>query len=337
MKKTFPININGRVFYIDEDAYELLKTYIEQLHKSFPGEEGKEIIADIETRISEIFSEKAGDGNSVIVLADVSAVIAQMGQPDEILNEQAETADASEPSAGPTPPPFPSTKTVKKLYRSENDKVLGGVLGGLGVYLNWNANIMRLFIVMLALTGIGSVLAIIYLVAWMIIPLALSERQKLEMTGTPVTVETVGQSFLGTAHQNEISHNELNFTNVMSILGKIILGLLGILGICIGFAMIAILIQAISGAILYIGWDNYNILRYLGGSDGTNNPIMTAVAFICLALSVTIPCIAVAWVGCCTLFKSKPASRTTIVSALILEVVLIITTIVLFNLAHIRF
>lgn len=52
MKKTFPVNINGKVFYIDEDAYELLSNYLTQLRAAFCGTEGDEIVTDIESRIS---------------------------------------------------------------------------------------------------------------------------------------------------------------------------------------------------------------------------------------------------------------------------------------------
>lgn len=55
MKRTFPVNINGKVFYIDEDAYELLQNYLDQLRATFPGSEGDEIVSDIESRISELF------------------------------------------------------------------------------------------------------------------------------------------------------------------------------------------------------------------------------------------------------------------------------------------
>lgn len=61
MKKAFPANINGTVFYIDEDAYDLLNTYINQLHTAFPGQEGQEIIGDIEGRIAELFAELTAD------------------------------------------------------------------------------------------------------------------------------------------------------------------------------------------------------------------------------------------------------------------------------------
>ena len=59
MKKTFTINISGSVFHIEEDAYEMLQKYLISLNNHFGGsDEGKEIIADIEARIAEIFIQK---------------------------------------------------------------------------------------------------------------------------------------------------------------------------------------------------------------------------------------------------------------------------------------
>lgn len=56
----------------------------------------------------------------------------------------------------------------KRLTRSETDKMLGGVAGGLAQYLNIDATLVRLGIVVISLfTGVG-VLA--YLIAWMVIP-----------------------------------------------------------------------------------------------------------------------------------------------------------------------
>ena len=75
MKKTFPVNINGKVFYIDEDAYELLLNYLDQLQSAFPDSEGKEIVTDIESRISELFDERISAGANAIVYADVNNVI----------------------------------------------------------------------------------------------------------------------------------------------------------------------------------------------------------------------------------------------------------------------
>ena len=55
MKKNITINLCGRLFQIDEDAYELLQQYINSLRSSFGKQEGgDEIVDDIETRIAEL-------------------------------------------------------------------------------------------------------------------------------------------------------------------------------------------------------------------------------------------------------------------------------------------
>lgn len=56
----------------------------------------------------------------------------------------------------------------KKLTRSNNDKMVGGVAAGLADYLNIDPVIVRLIFVLLTLKGgIGPVL---YLVLWLIMP-----------------------------------------------------------------------------------------------------------------------------------------------------------------------
>ena len=83
MKKTFPVNINGKIFYIDEDAYKLLQDYLSQLRATFPGQEGSEIVSDIECRISELFDERILSGANVIVLEDVNNVIEEGATKDQ--------------------------------------------------------------------------------------------------------------------------------------------------------------------------------------------------------------------------------------------------------------
>ena len=78
MKKTFTINMSGTVFHIDEDAYEVLKKYMVDIKEHFcNSEDGKEIVSDIEYRLSELFTEK--DEDSVITLEKVGNVVEIMG------------------------------------------------------------------------------------------------------------------------------------------------------------------------------------------------------------------------------------------------------------------
>ena len=59
MKKTLTINLNGTVFHIDEDAYEALSHYLDELTRQLAAEDGsQEILEDIEARICELFAER---------------------------------------------------------------------------------------------------------------------------------------------------------------------------------------------------------------------------------------------------------------------------------------
>ena len=57
---------------------------------------------------------------------------------------------------------------VNKLYRSETDKMIAGICGGLGEYFQIDSTLIRLLwigLVLIAGTGI-----LLYLIAWAIIP-----------------------------------------------------------------------------------------------------------------------------------------------------------------------
>lgn len=59
--------------------------------------------------------------------------------------------------------------SMKRLYRSNRDKVFTGICGGLGEYLNIDATLVRLLVVVGAFVSLGTVL-LIYLIAIFIIP-----------------------------------------------------------------------------------------------------------------------------------------------------------------------
>ena len=75
MKKNITINLCGRLFQIDEDAYELLQNYIESLRASFGKQEGGEEIADdIEARVAELFDELKANGTEAITIEHVKDI-----------------------------------------------------------------------------------------------------------------------------------------------------------------------------------------------------------------------------------------------------------------------
>lgn len=56
----------------------------------------------------------------------------------------------------------------KKLYRSESDRILGGVAAGLGQYFGVDPNIVRLIFILATVFGGGGV--IVYLILWLVFP-----------------------------------------------------------------------------------------------------------------------------------------------------------------------
>ena len=59
-------------------------------------------------------------------------------------------------------------ETTERLYRSTNNKVIGGVAGGLADYFDIDVVLARVVFVLLALFGGGGVL--IYIVMWIVVP-----------------------------------------------------------------------------------------------------------------------------------------------------------------------
>ncbi|MBX3057926.1 MAG: PspC domain-containing protein [Anaerolineae bacterium] len=59
-------------------------------------------------------------------------------------------------------------KETKKLYRSQSDRWLGGVCGGLGVYVGIDPTIIRILFVLLVIFGGGG--GLLYILLWIFIP-----------------------------------------------------------------------------------------------------------------------------------------------------------------------
>lgn len=59
-------------------------------------------------------------------------------------------------------------KSFKKLYRSETNRVLAGVAGGIGEYFTIDPTLIRLLFVLLTIFGGGGIL--LYIILWILIP-----------------------------------------------------------------------------------------------------------------------------------------------------------------------
>ncbi|HEY0652301.1 MAG TPA: DUF2807 domain-containing protein [Chryseosolibacter sp.] len=182
MKKNISINISGIIFHIEEDGYETLKKYLDSINKYFSTfEDSSEILADIESRIAEIFLSKLNEEKQIITLEDVNSLIATMGSVSDFkAAEDQETEPAPTPESN-TSESFASgeqntgsantSKTFvppKRLFRDQKRKILGGVSSGLGNYFSIDPLWIRLlFALMFFAYGIS---LLVYIVMWIAVP-----------------------------------------------------------------------------------------------------------------------------------------------------------------------
>ena len=334
MKKAFPSNINGRIFYIDEDAYTLLNSYLASLKATFPGDEGREVVEDIETRIAEHFDERlsASRGSEVITIDDVNNIITIMGRPEQLGDDSA-MADADGPMKSPTPPPY--HRAGKKLFRNSRNKVFGGVISGLSCYLGWDVTVMRILAVVIALFTYFWPCVLIYLIAWIVIPEARTPRQILEMQGEPVNLESVGQTVIDTATppQTGAISTDNGFGAMANSLAQMIgVFIMGGIGLVAGIAAVTTIILGLvilAGIICYATGAGFGLLDALEIS--MESPYLESWGMFCVMFAVALPMVGLAWAGCCVVFKAPSAPTPIIVSGVVLEILLIVAGSVLLN------
>lgn len=242
MKKTIPTSIASTLFYVEEDTYQKLDTYLSEIRKYFSSYEDKdEIIADIESRIREQFMQFSTEDNTdrIITEKHVDRLIKTMGWPKEFGG-----FDAEEPTSHAN---LSSThKTRKRLYRDKDHAVIGGVGSGIAAYFGIDPVIVRIIFVLVTLSGgIGIP---VYIVLWFAIPAAETATEKLEMQGEPVNLNEVKKiveekmSDIGTKEQ--VKHNAKHFfedvRNLIIKLFKTIFRIFGkIIGVCIKVGSVA--------------------------------------------------------------------------------------------------
>lgn len=355
MKKTFQVNINNKIFHIDEDAYELLQSYLSQLRSTFPGEDGREIVEDIETRISEHFDKRILTGVSVIVLEDVNNVIGIVGRPEEIVEDSdfvpSEAGAAAESSASgesAVPPPFighgsqesgaatgPGQQETarKKYFRDVRHKVFGGVLAGLAQYFGWDVTILRILVVA-GTVALGKFelfwpMVFIYLVCWMIFPAARTPRDILEMKGEPVTLDNIGQTVIDSSvpPSAPVPHDDGNsfvrfINNFFLIAARILLVFFGAVGGIVAVTMLILSLVCVVGiCCLYFG----NMPDVLNMFDiHTGSPYLMGWGLVFLFLAIMVPALCLAWAGIVTLFKAPKISTQSGIAILIIEIILIV-------------
>ena len=187
MNKTVSIHIQGFAFILEEQAYEVLRKYLNDLSAILQNEEGKdEILQDIELRIVELLQEKVS-GQQVVQLEVIQEIIQLLGSPEAFGDE--ETSTTEQTSAESTEPMV----AHKRFFRDPENPILGGVAGGVAAYFNIDVVFVRIFFVLFTM-AFGSGIPI-YIILWIVTPRAVTASEKLQMRGRAVNVESIKTEF----------------------------------------------------------------------------------------------------------------------------------------------
>ncbi len=212
MKKNITVNLFGTLYNIDEDAYQLLESYLASMKRYFEQKDGNEEIAnDIEHRVAELLWEKKEQGMDAVNIDIIKEIIGTIGNAEEIAGvDGEEKTDANAPGndAQRTEEEegwdaeratlWEKTRhhfRNRRLYRDPDDMLLGGVCSGLANYFGFGDPVLWRIIILLLflLQGVG---LISYLILWLIVPLARTPEDKLRMKGIRPNPDTINRQIL---------------------------------------------------------------------------------------------------------------------------------------------
>jgi phage shock protein PspC (stress-responsive transcriptional regulator) len=329
MKKSIKISLGGISFHIEDDAYEALESYIFSLKRHLKDTpEAQEIVNDIEERAAELFTEML-DGKENITIDMVKSMMATLGSPEQITNE--EVNDNEEPTNS-------TRETKRRLYRDGDNAIIAGVCSGLGEYFKIDPLVLRIIMfVLIFANGLG---LIIYLVIWIAVPRAETVRQRMEMRGEEINFSNLEKNV-----KNEFEEVKKNmekhrisgfFESIFSAVGSIFIaigrllgGVAKVLAVIIAVVFISIGLVGLLGTIssFFLGAFITNLIPAYSGF--TINGLLSTTIDLASTLWVTIPMffilaipfLAFIYLGIRMVFKFKARDSIFFVSAATLWIV----------------
>ncbi len=260
MDKTININIGGSLFSIDQDAFGILRDWLQALNSRFKNVQGGlETIEDIELRVAEIFHSQKGMAG-IITRENVENMILIIGKPEDFDQQEPEDTGRRQDNYG----------FRRRLYRNPQDTVISGVCGGLGAYLNTDPVLFRiLFAVAFFVFGSG---LLVYIILWIALPAAHSESQMQELfgsdyrAGSHVRTPGTGSADNTTRYRSSAGYSGLGNTinEILSAIARVLYIIVRILLIIIGFAFIVTGFLALISFILIFVFKFPNILALEG-------------------------------------------------------------------------
>ncbi len=317
-------SIAGVSFTLENDAYDVLSTYIESLKDTYKNDpDGEEITADIEARIAELILS-AQTVEAIICRPLIDNIIKQLGSASQIDEEHAEQPQAEKVDNNGNP------RIPRRLYRDMQNGKLGGVCAGLANYFDTDPTWIRLAVFVPLLIWLFGSLPILrwmvpftvnlfgavvigYIIMWFSVPQASSARQKLEMRGERITANSIKQA---TQEQTATAPDQPQRTVVADIvctLGSILLIILKIFA-----TLILIGLVLATGVLGLVAAASTALFAF---------DITTGIAVTCFLAVLIIPLVVLIYLSILLLISRRPNGRFLLWSLLLWILMLIGMTI----------
>lgn len=264
MKPTVRVGIGGLAFNLEEDAFHVLDSYLKALRRHFSGNpEADEIIADIESRLSELLQMRVNGSDGVVSITDAQEITKIMGNPKDF----DETVSGETEEGMPKNEPYHDTESrddsynffKKKLYRDENNKLIGGVCSGFGHYFKIDPTAIRILLAgivflfsFLSFKVVGTII-LAYIVLWVVMPVARTFNQKLSMTGADPSIENIED-------RSQPSPKKYKGSAIGTILNVLINIFVGIIAVAVFLTMLGIITTLVW---LYMDTELFGLNNYL--------------------------------------------------------------------------
>ncbi|EGK02638.1 PspC domain-containing protein [Dysgonomonas gadei] len=264
MKPTVRVSIGGLAFNLEEDAFHVLDSYLKSLRRHFSeNPEADEIIADIESRLSELLQMRINGNDGVVSITDAQEITKIMGNPKDfdetVSGETEEGMPKNESYHDSENRDDPSNFFKKKLYRDENNKLIGGVCSGFGHYFKIDPTAVRISLAaiiflfsFLSFKVVGTIV-LAYIVLWIVMPVARTFNQKLSMTGADPSIENIED-------RSQPAPRKYKGSAIGTILNIIINIIVGVFAIIIFFTMLSMIITLVW---LYMDTELFGLNNYL--------------------------------------------------------------------------
>ena len=194
---------------------------------------------------------------------------------------------------------------ARRLFRDPDSRVIGGVSSGLANYFGLDRVWIRLaFVAGIFLFGTGFWL---YIVLWIIVPKANTASEKLLMKGEPVDIKNIEKEFLKNQTVNKVNSFAEHGSNLIGILIK---GILKLIGGFVAFILFIVVISISIGMVaLFFNMGNTQWVNELIDITIKDQSIVLA-AKLGVLFTLLIPFVAMFMLVIKSLFKIKLANKT---------------------------